>query len=73
MCELIGDPYESRKCVPQTMEHPTALVEEQTELTEKNTDKSDANETNANIPDYIRSSTDRATYKRYSKALTILA
>ena len=69
-CEAIGDPLESRKFNLQTIEVSNSPGCRINRSQENNTDKVDANDTKANMPDYFRSSTNRAAHKRASKVLT---
>ena len=70
MCEVIGDPHESRKFNLQTIEASNSPNCRTNRALQNKTHKVDANDTNANMPDYFRSSSNRAADKRTSEVLT---
>ena len=69
-CELIGDPHESSNFNLQTIETFSSPSCRANKALQIKTDKVDANDTNANIPDYFRSSSNRDADKRASEVFT---
>ena len=54
MCEVMGDPHESRKSDLQTMKEPNSHNCKTIKAQLIKTDNEDVNDANINIPDYFR-------------------
>ena len=70
MYEVIDDPHERTKFDSQTVEASNGPSCRKSKALHIKTDKVDANDMNANMPDYFRSSINRAADKRAKEVLT---
>ena len=69
MCEVRGNPHKSRKFNSETIEASNSPSCRTNRAPQNKTDKTNANDTNVNIPSYFRSSINRAADRRASKVL----
>ena len=66
---MICTPHKSRKFDSQTIETSNAPGDRTSEVPQFKTDKADANDTDANMPDYFRSGINRTADRRASQVL----